>query len=339
MFVKNWQMRKTISVLVCVIMVFASTPIVAHADTVEDLLSVYGYTLGSGVTPEDIQQAIQENEETLSDLEIMYNMLEGLNIIQLDNISYNESMSFYSSKMTEKLQNAMSDIAVYKNRNAVLESKIESNILDGNINDLLEYDRAYKINTSYAEDLLESLGYYNVVFEYRDVSTQIEQLEQDIDEIGIAYLDRLKEIENMDVIVSEEIGDVFNIKWVLDNELKVTSHFGKRIDPIGKTNIQTHTGTDFKAKEGSELKALFSGTVASCGWSDTSGYYINIQAGDHVRYFVCHLKEIRVKEGQWVDQYDVIALTGNTGSRTTGPHLHMALYLFGEAVDVYQLYE
>ena len=61
--------------------------------------------------------------------------------------------------------------------------------------------------------------------------------------------------------------------------------------------------------------------------------------GDNIKYFICHCSEIYVTVGQQVNQYDIIASSGNTGSRTTGPHLHLALYINGVTYDVSKLFK
>lgn len=114
---------------------------------------------------------------------------------------------------------------------------------------------------------------------------------------------------------------------------KVNSSFGSRYDPVGVRGQSFHYGIDLKSPAGTPIGAWFSGTVVSTGNSYGSGNYVWIDHGYGVRTFYCHLSQINVHVGQQVVQGTQIALSGNTGAYTTGPHLHLGLYIDGTAVD------
>lgn len=130
----------------------------------------------------------------------------------------------------------------------------------------------------------------------------------------------------------EDIGsmDYYPVKG---QAYKVNSPFGSRYDPVGVRGYSFHYGVDLRAPEGTPIGAWFSGTVESTGTSYGSGNYIWIDHGYGVRSYYCHLSRIDVKKGQHVTQGTQIALSGNTGYYTTGPHLHLGLYIDGTAVD------
>jgi len=72
------------------------------------------------------------------------------------------------------------------------------------------------------------------------------------------------------------------------------------------------------------------GIVSFAGWNE--GGYGNLVAvqhenGDLTRY--AHNSQILVRQGQRVNQGDLIALMGSTGY-STGPHLHFELHLKGQ---------
>lgn len=130
----------------------------------------------------------------------------------------------------------------------------------------------------------------------------------------------------------EDIGsmDYYPVKG---QAYKVNSPFGSRYDPVGVRGYSFHYGVDLKAPQGTPVGAWFSGTVESTGTSYGSGNYIWIDHGYGVRSYYCHLSRIDVKKGQNVPQGTQIALSGNTGYYSTGPHLHLGLYIDGTAVD------
>ncbi|MFW6179843.1 MAG: M23 family metallopeptidase, partial [Desulfohalobiaceae bacterium] len=54
--------------------------------------------------------------------------------------------------------------------------------------------------------------------------------------------------------------------------------------------------------------------------------------GQGLHSLYMHLSSIQVKKGQMVQTGEVIGQVGSTG-RSTGPHLHLGVYLQGQAVD------
>lgn len=130
----------------------------------------------------------------------------------------------------------------------------------------------------------------------------------------------------------EDIGSL-DYYPVIGQPYKVNSSFGSRYDPTGIRGQTFHYGVDLKAPEGTPIGAWFSGTVIEEGYSYGSGNYIWLDHGSGVKTFYCHLSRIDVERGQRVTQGTQIALSGNTGKYTTGPHLHMGLYIDGTAVD------
>ena len=195
---------------------------------------------------------------------------------------------------------------------------------------LMGLDSEYKANFRRMNEIAESMNSISFMTEYKFTEYDISSLEYQL--LGL-------EEELAISIEAEEIGDVTNIEWILANDMKVTSKFGYRLDPITKDRVTFHSGTDYRASNGTALKALFKGTVIDCGYSSSAGKYITVLVNDRIKYFVCHLSEIKVEKGDVVDQYQLIGLTGNTGSRTTGPHLHLALYIDGVAVDVAKIFK
>ncbi len=89
--------------------------------------------------------------------------------------------------------------------------------------------------------------------------------------------------------------------------------------------------------EGTSVKAVANGTIASVGNSDSYGLYIieNISSGYSVLY--AHLSKQNITEGASVGKGDEIALSGHTGW-ATGPHLHLTVKKDGETIDPLTVY-
>lgn len=289
------------------------------ADDTENLLNIYGMTLGKP-DRSDLEEQINTLENDLSQMVIQ----------QEKNDEYNKILEQYKLKMQDKIDTVLNDVSVYQNKNKEISDKIKSDILSADINTLVTYDKAYKTNSVYTDELLVSLNNYKLDYSYRNISVDIDSIEAELEEAKTLYVDSLD---------TYELGDVTNIKWIMPNDMYRTSPYGYRVDPLDKTNIRFHSGTDYRAVTGTPIGALFHGEVISCGWSDSAGYFVTVQSGDNVKYFICHLSEILVKEGDKVRQYDTLGLSGNTGYRTTGPHLHIALYINGNTMDIHELFK
>ena len=94
-----------------------------------------------------------------------------------------------------------------------------------------------------------------------------------------------------------------------------------------------HPFIDITAPANSMVYAVLDGTVIASGWNDDSGYTIQIQhVNDIISIYKNNQKLLR-KVGDKVTAGEPIAIVGNTGTLTTGEHLHFELWYRGEAVD------
>ncbi len=94
-----------------------------------------------------------------------------------------------------------------------------------------------------------------------------------------------------------------------------------------------HPYIDITAPANSVVTSVLDGTVISAGWSDESGYTITIQHSNDIISVYKHNQKLLKKQGDRVTAGTAIALVGNTGSITTGEHLHFELWHKGNAVD------
>lgn len=105
----------------------------------------------------------------------------------------------------------------------------------------------------------------------------------------------------------------------------ITSNFGYRWGRL-------HAGVDVGVPIGTTVRASRAGQVITAGWVGGYGNCVIIDHGDGISTRYGHLSEVTVSVGQYVDQGQQVALSGNTG-RSTGPHLHFEIRINGEAVD------
>lgn len=94
-----------------------------------------------------------------------------------------------------------------------------------------------------------------------------------------------------------------------------------------------HPFVDIAAAEGTVVNAIADGTVIYTGWSDETGYTIQIQHDADIISIYKHNEKLIKNVGDKVKAGSPIALVGNTGSLSTGPHLHFELWYKGECMD------
>lgn len=118
---------------------------------------------------------------------------------------------------------------------------------------------------------------------------------------------------------------------------KITSDFGKRrvFNDLKKTS---HLGTDFRAAVGVPIPVANQGKVVFTGNLFYTGNVVIVDHGVDIFSLYAHLSKIQVKQGQMLQQGDIVGLAGRTG-RVSGPHLHWGVKIAGKAVDGFSLIE
>lgn len=111
----------------------------------------------------------------------------------------------------------------------------------------------------------------------------------------------------------------------------VTSPYGKREDPINKGQTQIHHGIDIKTNKDNVLATENNGVVVGVDHRTTTsgGKTVTVEYaredGTKTRVQYMHLSEISVKKGDTVNAGQKLGVSGNTGTRTTGEHLHLGV--------------
>lgn len=96
---------------------------------------------------------------------------------------------------------------------------------------------------------------------------------------------------------------------------------------------EKHYGVDIAANPNESVLATLDGTVIMSTYTAETGYVIMVQHNQDLISVYKHCGSLLKKEGDIVKGGEVIALVGNTGRQTTGPHLHFELWYKGKAVD------
>ena len=94
-----------------------------------------------------------------------------------------------------------------------------------------------------------------------------------------------------------------------------------------------HFGLDIVARENEPIKAVADGVVVFSSWTLDGGYVIGVQHRGNLLSVYKHNSELLKNVGSFVSGGEIIAIIGNTGELTTGPHLHLELWYKGNPVN------
>lgn len=101
--------------------------------------------------------------------------------------------------------------------------------------------------------------------------------------------------------------------------------------------MANHFGTDVVAGPNEVVKATLDGTVTMATWTLETGHVIQIQHDNNLISVYKHNAEILKSVGARVKAGDAIAIIGNSGELTTGPHLHFEIWQNGVALNPEEL--
>jgi murein DD-endopeptidase MepM/ murein hydrolase activator NlpD len=200
---------------------------------------------------------------------------------------------------------------------------------------------------STVDSLIEVTNQYNRFYENfrKAVKADVKELREDTshitknqviqtdtikDYIAPADMNLRKEYEGMNISLTSDKSSSNT-----DNSFKDFSFFPpikgiitERFDAKNK-----HLGIDLVAQANEAIKAVADGTVVFSSWTEDTGNVIGIQHQGSIVTFYKHNAVLLKKQGDFVKAGDVIAIIGNTGRLSSGPHLHFEIWYKGNAVN------
>lgn len=94
-----------------------------------------------------------------------------------------------------------------------------------------------------------------------------------------------------------------------------------------------HFGVDFVLKEDRPIFSSAGGYVVLASYTTDYGYSIIINHNDNYVTKYMHCSSLLKKEGDFVTQGELIALSGNSGTESSGPHLHFEIWKDGKPIN------
>jgi murein DD-endopeptidase MepM/ murein hydrolase activator NlpD len=96
---------------------------------------------------------------------------------------------------------------------------------------------------------------------------------------------------------------------------------------------EKHFAVDIVLTKDTPIKATADGTVILAEWTTQTGYVVIIDHGNGLISAYKHNASLTKSQGDLVKSGEVIAISGNSGELTTGPHLHFELWNDGYPID------
>jgi len=133
--------------------------------------------------------------------------------------------------------------------------------------------------------------------------------------------------------------DRYNLTFTDGSETKnsISSFFFftpiKGIVDNGFNPAKKHYGVDILADKNEAVKATLSGIVIFTGWTVETGYVIVVQHSNNIVSVYKHNSSLLKKNGDYVYAGEPVAIVGETGELSTGPHLHFELWHNGKATN------
>lgn len=116
-----------------------------------------------------------------------------------------------------------------------------------------------------------------------------------------------------------------------DEFMLITSPFGMRKDPMDRSRQQMHKGIDIQTKHEAVLATEDKGRVVAVNHNTNTGGGKSVtveydrEDGSKYQCVYMHLSSINVNVGDTVNAAQQLGISGNTGTRTTGEHLHFGV--------------
>lgn len=307
---------KAIFNLVCLISLLTTSIAYAGNDTTSDLLTIFDTSV---YTPSQ-----NELKAFKSEMDEYNKLLNKEKQIQ----SFNNSVVDAQEQMRQSINSAQQQVQNLLEQSMQCSSYIEENIY-GDFNKLVEKDAEYKQCYRAADTLLAKVNSMQIPPLLISMQGDIEEKKSLIEEQKAKL--ELPEVKKADG--EFVLGDVYKIRRLTDSEYNVLSDYGSRINPVTSASIEYHNGIDLYAPEGTNVYAMFNGTVVEAGNNWAMGNFVRIEHGSGVISMYGHLSSINVSTGQTVNQYDLIGKSGSTGANVTSDYLYLSLFINGRSVN------
>ena len=94
-----------------------------------------------------------------------------------------------------------------------------------------------------------------------------------------------------------------------------------------------HFAVDIAAAANTPIKSCYEGTIVFADWTSETGHIILVQHENNLLSAYKHNSALLKEVGDFVRSGEAIAIIGNSGENSTGPHLHFELWYEGAPIN------
>lgn len=192
--------------------------------------------------------------------------------------------------------------------------------------------------------------------QYLSLKDRVSEIEEAL-EVQQLYNESLKKIiqgEDNKNVLTDSKGEIIKLPGINDadadpsiisaediDNTRITKVLGSLffVPPVtgtissGFLDVKSHYGVDILAARNTPIKSIMSGVVVFSDWTMEAGNTMVIQHDNNIVSVYKHNSELLKKSGDLVQSGEAIAIIGNTGTLSDGPHLHLELWYDGYPVD------
>jgi murein DD-endopeptidase MepM/ murein hydrolase activator NlpD len=133
-----------------------------------------------------------------------------------------------------------------------------------------------------------------------------------------------EERNNLKGIITKDKGGINSLFFFVPVQGQLSNGFGF---------AEKHFGIDILGKKNETVKSTLDGTVIISTWTPETGYVIQVQHQENIISIYKHNSALLKKAGDRVKAGEPIAIIGNSGELSSGPHVHFELWYKGQPVD------
>ncbi len=161
--------------------------------------------------------------------------------------------------------------------------------------------------------------------EFHDTLLNVERIQEDEQlrkEVQLEEIRQMTQHANTGELVQVQPLEQLNFTSPLNGEISA-----------GFMPTKNHFGVDVLAPKNTAVKAVMDGVVIQSDWTMETGNSIGIQHANNLITFYKHNSSLLKSVGSHVKAGEAIAIIGNTGTLSDGPHLHFELWYRGNPAN------
>ena len=265
-------------------------------------------------------------------------LLEKYRLVVLNDNTYEEKTSFKISRLNVFTYLLALTFFITLTTSAILFFSPIREYIPGYSSVLLQRQAN---SLSHKTDSLQQIVYLNdqYINSLKKVLTgDLETIEYNIDSIiskdvlDLQMIEKSKEDSILRQVVENE--DKYNLNNITKNK-----EYYLLTSPVKGTVSQNysvaekHLAIDISVDIGTPVKSIANGRVLLSEWTTQTGYVLIIDHGRNLISIYKHNSSLLKAQGESVKQGEIVAMSGNTGVLTSGPHLHFELWSEGFSID------